>query len=70
MGYLHEVRLLEGLQRRWTREITDVSFLEYTDRLRVLDMFSVYGRLMRIDLVKIWKASNSNDVEILSFQEG
>ena len=30
--------------------------LEYGTRLRRLKLFSIRGRLMRIDMIKIWKA--------------
>ena len=54
-GYLGDIRLLESLQRRWTREIAGCSHLRYEDRLARLDLFSVSGRLLRADLIKIWK---------------
>ena len=57
-GYLGDIRLLESLQRRWTREIRGVSSLEYSERLKILGLYSVYGRLLRNDFVKVWKAFN------------
>ena len=56
MGYLMDIRRLESLQRRWTREVAGFEVLEYGIRLRRLGLFSVYGRLLRVDLIKIWKA--------------
>ena len=56
VGYLGDVRRLESVQRRWTREVDGMALLEYKDRLRKLDLFSIYGRLRRIELVKIWKS--------------
>ena len=55
-GYVGDIRLLESLQRRWTREIAGCTHLSYEDRLVKLDLFSVSGRLLRADLIKIWKA--------------
>ena len=52
---------MEGLQRRWTREINGMAGVSYEDRLRRLDLFSVYGRLLRKDLIKIWKIMHSQE---------
>ena len=58
-GYLGDVRLLEALQRRWTREIEGIGHLEYPVRLKEVGMFSIAGRLLRADLIKVWKSFNS-----------
>ena len=42
--------------RRWTRQISEVGHLPYTDRLKRIGLYSVGGRLVRADLVKVWKA--------------
>ena len=55
VGYLTDMRRLESLQRRWTREVAVVGALTYVERLKKLGMFSVWGRLLRADLIKIWK---------------
>ena len=55
VGYLGDVRRLESIQRRWTREVTGMSEMAYENRLRELGLFSVAGRMLRADLVKIWK---------------
>ena len=59
VGYLGDIRLLESVQQRWTREIVDVSQLAYEERLKVLELFSIYGKLLRADLVKCWKIFHS-----------
>ena len=59
VGYLQDVRRLESLQRRWTREIAGMSRLSYESRLREIGMFSIRGRLMRLDLIKVWKSFNA-----------
>ena len=55
VGYLADVRRLESLQRRWTREVAVVGLLDYGARLRELGLYSVSGRLLRSDMIKIWK---------------
>ena len=59
VGYLGDMRKLESLQRKWTREIQGMDEMQYEDRLRVLGLFSIYGRLLRKDLIKIWKILHS-----------
>ncbi len=54
-GFVGDLRLLESVQRTWTRHIDGLFELPYSDRLRVLDLFSVQGRLTRADLIKYWK---------------
>ena len=55
LGFLGDVRKLESIQRRWTREVFDFSDLDYRERLARLKLFSVSGRLLRADLIKVWK---------------
>ena len=52
VGYLGDVRLLESVQRRWTREITSISHLTYVEKLKALELLSIFGRLLRADLIK------------------
>ena len=54
-GYLGDLKLLESVQRRWTKEVDGLSSRPYSERLRALDLFSVRGRLLRCDLLKVWK---------------
>ena len=56
VGYMGDVRRLESLQRRWTREIDGLGGLEYGERLRHCGLFSIRGRFLRQDLIKVWKA--------------
>ena len=66
VGYLGDIRLLESVQRRWSTEIADVSLLAYVERLKVLNLFSIFGHLVRADLIKCWKVFNSEvDVGLL-----
>ena len=55
VGYLGDSRLLEAVQRSWTRNIEGLAGLNYSARLESLGLFSVKGRLVRSDLIKYWK---------------
>ena len=55
LGYLGDIRSLERVQRRWTRQISGLENLPYNERLRRLDLFSIQGRLLRADLITTWK---------------
>lgn len=54
-GYITDLKLLESVQRRWTKRIQGLENMSYAQRLVVLDLFSVKGRLLRTDLIKCWK---------------
>ena len=57
-GYVNDMRLLEKVQRRWTKQIEGLSALSYADRLKFLNLYSVQGRLLRADLLQYWKILN------------
>ena len=57
-GYVNDMRLLEKVQRRWTKQIEGLSDLSYADRLKFLNLYSVQGRLLRADLLQYWKILN------------
>ena len=59
--YLRDARRLVLLQKRCTTEIRDVSGMEYVDRLCCTGLYSIHGRLLRIDLVMLWKSFHSYD---------
>ena len=40
VGYSGDIRLLESVQRRWTKEVADVSHLAYVEILKALELFS------------------------------
>ena len=44
------------MQRRWTKQVDGLSQMDYASRLRTLNLYSISGRLLRSDLVKVWKA--------------
>lgn len=58
-GYQGDLKLLESVQRRWTKEVYGLSDLSYGDRLKNLNLYSVKGRLLRADLIKMWKIFNN-----------
>ena len=65
VGYLGDMRRLESVQRRWTREVVGMSDLSYEQRLRGLELYSIAGWLLRADLVKIWKLLRMGCLESL-----
>ena len=58
-GYAGDLRKLERVQRRWTRKMRGLENLSYPERLHRLNLFSVKGRLLRADLIMVWKIFNS-----------
>ena len=59
-GFVQDVRLLERVQRRWTRHIDGMAGLTYGERLEALNLYSVQGRLLRADLIQCWKIHNGH----------
>lgn len=53
--YIEDLKLLEAVQRRWTKRITALGDLPYGQRLSSLNLYSVRGRLLRADMVAYWK---------------
>ena len=71
-GYLADIRLLESIQRRWTAEIAGLRGLDYGARLRELCLYSVYGRLLRRDMVMVWKIVNfgcDSSIQMFEFSQ-
>lgn len=75
-GFLSDVRLIESVQRRWTKQVDGCSEMPYNERLRVLNLFSIKGRLIRADLIQCYKIFNNlsplapSDLFILAPQAG
>ena len=46
---------MERVQRRWTKFIDGLLECSYAERLRRLEIFSVKGRLIRNDLILVYK---------------
>ena len=57
-GFVQDLKLLENIQRRWTKRITGMESLTYGERLRTLNLYSIQGRLLRADLIQYWKIFN------------
>lgn len=57
-GYREDLQKLERVQRSWTKKIDNLRDLSYAERLRELELYSVQGRLLRADLIQIWKIFN------------
>ena len=58
LGYVGDTQMVERIQRRWTREVTSVAHLSYEERLQALNLYSMRGRLLRADLIYVWKIFN------------
>ena len=69
VGYMGDMRLLESVQRRWTREVDGMGEMEYGDRLRSLSLYSVYGRFLRQDIIKVYKILNGENDQLRSMFE-
>ena len=54
-GYVMDLRVLESVQRRWTKRVSGLSGLDYRTRLQILNQYSVQGRLLRGDMIQCWK---------------
>ena len=54
-GYIGDLRMLEQVQRRWTKKINGFANFSYSDRLSRLNLYSIKGRLLRADLIQVWK---------------
>jgi len=61
-GFVGDGKLLESIQRHWTRNISGLDNLSYSERLHHLDLYSVKGRLIRADLIKYYKISSGLSV--------
>ena len=65
LGFVGDVRKLESVQRRWTRQITGMDGLDYVSRLRRVGLYSVRGRCIRADLIKVWKVFHGRSSDAL-----
>ena len=54
-GHAEDLRKLERVQRRWTKQVEGLGELPYSERLRQLKLYSVQGRLLRADLIQYWR---------------
>lgn len=59
--YRQDISLLESIQRRATKLIPSLKRLSYEDRLKDLNMFSVERRMLRGDLIQVYKLFSGLD---------
>ena len=59
--YRHDINMLESVQRRATKLIPELKSKSYSERLKALDMFSLEYRLLRGDLIEVFKIINGID---------
>ena len=62
LGYIEDMKMLESIQRRWTKKIDGMENYSYGERLKLLDLFSIKGRLLRSDLILCWKIFHGESV--------
>ena len=68
--YRQDLDMLESVQRRATRLIPGFNRLEYTDRLKELNMFSVRRRYIRGDMIQVYKMFEQiDDLNLYDFFE-
>ena len=68
--YRQDLDMLEGVQRRATRLIQGFKRLDYIDRLKELNMFSVRRRYIRGDMIQVYKMFEKiDDINIEDFFE-
>ena len=65
MGYVGDGRKLESVQRRWTKQVRGMEEMSYTERLLRLGLYSIKGRLVRTDLIKLWSVFHGKCSESL-----
>ena len=50
VSYLGNIKF-ESVQRRWTRDIASITHLSYVERLEMLGLYSIDGRLICTGLI-------------------
>ena len=50
-----DIRTIEGVQRTFTNRITEISHLNYWQRLKILNMYSLERRRERYIIIYVWK---------------
>jgi len=62
-----DIELLEKVQHRATKMITGLSGIDYDNRLKSLNMYSLENRRARGDLIQLFKLIKQGDIEGLGF---
>ena len=64
-----DMRKLEAVQRRATKQVSDLKNLEYPDRLKKLKLPTLLYRRMRGDMIETYKILTlKHDREVSDFQ--
>ena len=63
--YVNDLDMLEKVQRRATRMTPAICRLEYQDRLKELNMFSIKRRCLRGDMIQVYKIVSGEDDSLL-----
>ena len=58
-GYLGDLRLLEGVQQKWTKMISGFRDLSYSEQLSKLKLYSIKGLVLRANLIMVYKILHS-----------
>ena len=53
VGFISDTKLLESVQRRWTKAIDGLQNVPYGERLKCLNLFSMKVRLLRGDIIQV-----------------
>ena len=70
LGYIGDVKELESVQRRLTKEVDGCAELSHAERIKRLNLLSVWGRMFRTCRIKLWRIFNSVvDVRLLAILE-
>ena len=66
--YQQDLDKMEAVQRRFTRMVIGMEGLEYRERLKALNMFSIKRRLLRGDMIEVYKLfSGLVDLDVRKF---
>ena len=65
VGYLGDLRELEKVQKSWVKQTQGMEERQYEDCIKELGVYSVRGRLLRGDLIKIWQAFHTPETGLL-----
>ena len=64
MNYVGDTKILESVQRSWTKQIDGLCDVPYNLRLEYLQLYSVRGRMLRADLVTCWRVLHGHCPEL------
>ena len=62
VGYARDLAFLEGVQRKWTKNIDGMQDLSYGESSKFLNVFSIEARLLHTDFITYWKILCSDSV--------